>query len=87
MAQPARTVSTVHYHTLTIRGLLEVGIWPGRKIGLNLRKKYLRYKGNTDLYHRDVADKRTYYNVAATGRAAEAASKSTMTEKPFGTYQ
>ena len=67
--------------------MLEVGIWPGRTTGLNLRKKYLRYKGNTDLYHRDVADKRSYYNVAATGRAAEASSKSTMTEKLFGKYQ
>ena len=67
--------------------MLEVGIWPGRIKGLNLRKKYQRYRGNTDLYHCDVAEKRSYYNMAAVGRAAEAASKSAMTEKPFGKYQ
>ena len=70
-----------------LRGLLEVGIWPGQTKGLNLCKKYQRYKGNTDLYHCDFAEKRSYYNMAAVGRAAEAASKSTMTEKPFGKYQ
>ena len=56
-------------------------------MGLNLGKKYERYKGNTDLYHRDVADKLSYYNVATTGRAADASSKSVMIEKSFGKYQ
>ena len=54
---------------------------------MNLQKKYSHYKGNTDLYHRDVAEKRSYYNVATTGRAADASSKSVMIEKSFGKYQ
>ena len=65
----------------TPRGLLEVGIWPGRTTGLNLRSKYGRYKGNQDLYHRDVAAKRSYYNEVAPDRAAETSSKSAMVEK------
>ena len=71
---------------LTTRGLFEVGIWPGRTTGLNLRKKYGRYRGNTDLYHRDVAEKRSYYNMAAFRRAADASGKSVMVEKSYGKY-
>ena len=63
-----------------------MGIWPGRTTGLNLQKKFHRYKGNTDLYHRDVANKRSYYS-EATDRLPEAASKSTMVPKPFGKFQ
>ena len=54
---------------------------------MNLRKKYGRYRGNTDFYHRDVAEKRSYYNMAASNRAADALSKSVMVEKSYGKYQ
>ena len=63
-----------------------MGIWPGRTTGLNLRPKFARYKGNTDLYHRDVANKRSYYS-EVTDRLPEAASKSTMVPKAFGKFQ
>ena len=68
------------------RGLLAVGIWPGRTTGLNLRKKWLRYRGNTDLYHRDVSNKRSFYS-EDTVRQPEPASKSKMVPKPYGKYQ
>ena len=64
----------------TPRQLLEVGIWPGLTTGLNLRNKYGRYRGNQDLYHRDLAEKRSY-------RVAETSSKSAMVEKSYGKYQ
>ena len=72
---------------LTPRQLLGVGIWPGRTTGLNLKSKYGRYKGNQDLYHKDVAAKRSYYTEASADRAPETASKSAMVEKTYGKYQ
>ena len=63
-----------------------MGIWPGRTTGLNLRKKWLRYRGNTDLYHRDVSNKRSFYS-EDTDRLPEVASKSKMVPKSFGKYQ
>ena len=71
----------------TPRRLLGVGIWPGRTTGLNLRSKYGRYKGNQDLYHKDVAAKRSYYTEASADRAPETSSKSAMGEKTDGKYQ
>ena len=53
---------------------------------MNLRPKNARYKGNTDLYHKDVANKRSYYS-EVTDRLPEAASKSTMVPKAFGKFQ
>ena len=65
------------------RRLLGVGIWPGGTTGLNLRSKYGRYKGNQDLYHRDVAAKHSYFTEAAADRAPETSSKSAMVEKTY----
>ena len=71
----------------TPRQVLGVGIWPGRTTGLNLKSKYGRYKGNQDLYHKDVAAKRSYYTEASADRAPETSSKSAMVEKTYGKYQ
>ena len=72
--------------TLPHRQLLGGGIWPGRTTGLNLRTKYSRYKGNTDLYHKDVAAKRSYYSEVP-DRLPEAASKSAMVQTNYGKFQ
>ena len=73
------------YHRLLLKFTTNVftEIWPGRTTGLNLRSKYSRYKGNQDLYHRDMAAKRSYYNEVAPDRAAETSSKSAMVEKSY----
>ena len=72
--------------TLPHRRLLGVGIWPGRTTGLNLKSKYARYKGNQDLYHRDVAAKRSFYSEVP-DRLPEAASKSAMVQTNYGKFQ
>ena len=68
------------------RRLLGEGIWPGPKTGLNLKSKYARYKGNQDLYHRDVAAKRSFYSEVP-DRLPEAASKSAMVQTNYGKFQ
>ena len=72
MAQPPQATNETKLIKHS-RRLLGVGIWPGRTTGVNLRPKFARYKGNTDLYHRDVANKRSYYS-EVTDRLPEAAS-------------
>ena len=69
------------------RSLLGVGVWPARTASHNLKSKYVRYRGNADLYQWDTMAKRSYYAKVSANREPEPASKSAMTESAFGKYQ
>ena len=62
-------------------------MWPSRTAGHNLKSKFARYKGNTDLYQKDALARKPYYSVAAPEANHEPASKSAMTERSFGKYK
>ena len=74
------TANTIIPH----RFLLQTGIWPSRTAGNNLQNKFSHYKGDTALYQRNALKRRPYYATNPPEAQAEPASKSVMTEKPFG---
>ena len=87
MAQPTRTKPQPPLCKLVPhRSLLGVGVWPARRASHNLKSKYARYKGNADLYQRDMMAKRSYYAEVSANREPKP-SKSAMTESAFGKHQ
>ena len=61
-------------------------MWPSRTAGHNLKSKFARYKGNTDLYQKNALNHKPY-NVVATPEAHhEPGSKSAMTKRKYGKH-
>ena len=65
---------------------MRVGMWPSRTAGHNLKSKFARYKGNTDLYQKNTLNRKHYYAVATPEEHHEPASKLAMTEHKYGKH-